>query len=89
MVIKDQAWWLGTCDTMEIMRAGCSHCRGLPDLPPLIEERDRSPLPRQGPMAARFDGRCRECQGPIVKGDTITPRLGGGWACEECAPWIA
>lgn len=94
---REQAWWRGECDVMEIMRASCSHCRGLPDLP--VSEEPRDPAPGAGSLIgrptmfeARFDGRCAECRGVIAPGDLIA-RLSGGrdgrYACQECAPWAS
>lgn len=78
---------------MEIMRASCAHCRGLPDLPTRDDEhpeRTGSELDAGKPavFAARFTGRCAVCRGSIEPGDLIT-RLGtvGRYACQECGPW--
>lgn len=90
---RDAAWWQGECERMEIMRASCSHCRKLPDLPTRDDDyRDRSEVPddagKPAVFAARFTGRCAVCGTSIEPGDLIT-RLGtvGRYACQECGPW--
>lgn len=79
---------------MEIMRASCSHCRGLPDLPPVDERPDTAggSLDQGKPVMfeAKFSGKCVECTRAIEPGDLIA-RLGvvGRYACSECAPWVS
>lgn len=34
-------------------------------------------------IAARFDGECPSCEGPIYEGDKIG-LLDGEWCCEQC-----
>jgi hypothetical protein len=84
-------WWLETCDTMEIMRASCSHCRGLPDLPTRDDEQPALARNERVTMfEARFEGRCSECRGGIAPGDSIARAPGGHegrYVCGECAPW--
>jgi hypothetical protein len=66
------------CDVTELLISACSHCRPPVELP-------RAPAASWGAwIAARYPGRCSQCDGRIREDDQIRADGENGWLCETC-----
>lgn len=65
------------CERTELLVTDCAHCRNLPDPP--TERGERGPW-----FAARFLGRCSNCDVYYAPGDDIRADGHGGYLADCC-----